>query len=300
LIEDIDCAFPSREDEDNESSTAVAAAAAAMQTMNMGFVSGNKRNRSTVTLSGLLNVLDGVGSEEGKLFFATVSLQSLLPVSYTHGRLQTNYVDRLDPALLRPGCIDMKIQYKLATKAQAAALFLRFYPIAQITLQIEKQLSLNAEKVTTLDEAEKSAIVHALSEKFAESIPDHEFSTAELQGYLLSCKREPEKAAAGAAIWVEEEISQRNERKQREEQRIKTQQEKKASLEPRQLGRHVRFGNVTGGTQDVEEISAIPTAIVPKLSLTAVKANSVEMLTGGKAFIPNPQTSVNALPSNGI
>jgi len=27
-----------------------------------------------VTLSGLLNVLDGVGSEEGKLFFATVSM----------------------------------------------------------------------------------------------------------------------------------------------------------------------------------------------------------------------------------
>ena len=29
--------------------------------------------RSLVTLSGLLNVLDGVGSEEGKIFFATVS-----------------------------------------------------------------------------------------------------------------------------------------------------------------------------------------------------------------------------------
>ena len=88
MIEDIDCAFPSREDEDNESSTAVAAAAAAaMQTMNMGFVSGNRRNRSTVTLSGLLNVLDGVGSEEGKLFFATVSFQSLLPVPYTYRRL---------------------------------------------------------------------------------------------------------------------------------------------------------------------------------------------------------------------
>ena len=32
------------------------------------------RGRSLVTLSGLLNVLDGVGSEEGKLFFATVRL----------------------------------------------------------------------------------------------------------------------------------------------------------------------------------------------------------------------------------
>lgn len=29
--------------------------------------------RTQVTLSGLLNVIDGVGSEDGKLFFATVS-----------------------------------------------------------------------------------------------------------------------------------------------------------------------------------------------------------------------------------
>ena len=36
----------------------------------MGMGGGKK---SMVTLSGLLNTLDGVGSEEGKLFFATVS-----------------------------------------------------------------------------------------------------------------------------------------------------------------------------------------------------------------------------------
>ena len=43
--------------------------------MGMGMVSPYMpgRRRSAVTLSGLLNVLDGVGSEEGKLFFATVS-----------------------------------------------------------------------------------------------------------------------------------------------------------------------------------------------------------------------------------
>ena len=36
-----------------------------------------KRKKANVTLSGLLNVLDGVGSEEGKLFFATVSFRYL-------------------------------------------------------------------------------------------------------------------------------------------------------------------------------------------------------------------------------
>jgi chaperone BCS1 len=62
LIEDIDCAF-SREDDEDEGG------------FQGGMLTHNKRRsrRSAVTLSGLLNILDGVGSEEGKIFFATVS-----------------------------------------------------------------------------------------------------------------------------------------------------------------------------------------------------------------------------------
>ena len=44
-----------------------------------------------VTLSGLLNCLDGVTSTEARLLFMT-----------------TNYLERLDPALIRPGRVDMK------------------------------------------------------------------------------------------------------------------------------------------------------------------------------------------------
>jgi chaperone BCS1 len=59
LLEDIDCAFSRNEDlpgSDDFSS---------MQ---------YSPPRSSVTLSGLLNVLDGVASQEGIVFFATVSL----------------------------------------------------------------------------------------------------------------------------------------------------------------------------------------------------------------------------------
>lgn len=55
------------------------------------------KKRSLASLSCLLNVLDGVNSEEGKLFFAT-----------------TNYIDHLDAALIRPGRIDMKVEHNLA------------------------------------------------------------------------------------------------------------------------------------------------------------------------------------------
>ena len=42
------------------------------------------RGRMPVTLSGLLNAIDGVGAQEGRLLFMT-----------------TNYVERLDEALIR-------------------------------------------------------------------------------------------------------------------------------------------------------------------------------------------------------
>ena len=82
LIEDIDCAFPSREEPDLDSplSNSHGGLGPMDYGMDMGMpriVFGGKRaskSRSGVTLSGLLNVLDGVGSEEGKIFFATVCM----------------------------------------------------------------------------------------------------------------------------------------------------------------------------------------------------------------------------------
>lgn len=45
-------------------------------------------SRSLVTFSGLLNTLDGVSSSEERLIFMT-----------------TNFIERLDPALMRPGAL---------------------------------------------------------------------------------------------------------------------------------------------------------------------------------------------------
>lgn len=64
----------------------------------------------TVTFSGLLNALDGVAAGEERISFLT-----------------TNHIERLDEALIRPGRVDMTVHIDHATRAQAAAMWDRFY-----------------------------------------------------------------------------------------------------------------------------------------------------------------------------
>ncbi|KHJ77931.1 hypothetical protein OESDEN_22449 [Oesophagostomum dentatum] len=67
-----------------------------------------------VTFSGLLNAIDGVGSAEERILFMT-----------------TNYVERLDPALIRPGRVDRKQLFGNVTRGMAAKMFTRFYGLAE-------------------------------------------------------------------------------------------------------------------------------------------------------------------------
>jgi len=72
----------------------------------------NKQDeRIQISFSGLLNALDGVGAQEGRIVVLT-----------------TNYRERLDPALIRPGRIDVEIELGNATQAQLYGLLQRFYP----------------------------------------------------------------------------------------------------------------------------------------------------------------------------
>lgn len=72
--------------------------------------SGGKED-SNITLSGLLNAIDGVGSGEGRILILT-----------------TNHPDSLDPALKRAGRIDRVYHLDLFQEAEAAAMIRRFVP----------------------------------------------------------------------------------------------------------------------------------------------------------------------------
>ena len=72
------------------------------------------RYQSSVTFSGFLNALDGVASGEERIIFLT-----------------TNHIEKLDPALIRPGRVDLACLIDDASPSQAKTLFVQFYDSEQ-------------------------------------------------------------------------------------------------------------------------------------------------------------------------
>lgn len=193
---------------------------------------------SRISLSGLLNALDGVGAQEGRLLFAT-----------------TNRYEALDPALRRPGRMDVHVEFKLASLFQVGELFKRFYLPTPRTSTSQRSSyndttaprGENGDRkasdsgYTTPAEAETEKLVDVeppsvedqslaavsrrrmrnakasvsvgeldvLMERFRESIPERGFSMAALQGYLLLHKNQPYRAVECARDWVEEEMAKK-------------------------------------------------------------------------------------------
>jgi len=107
-----------------------------------------------VTLSGLLNAIDGIASEEGRILFVT-----------------SNHPDTLDAALLRPGRIDRRETLPLADAGVARAMFESFFPgaspdrfLASVTLPASPA-ELQGRLIALLEEENH---VHALQAHIAE------------------------------------------------------------------------------------------------------------------------------------
>jgi chaperone BCS1 len=191
---------------------------------------GKQETSGRLSLSGLLNILDGVASQEGRVLIMT-----------------TNHIEKLDKALIRPGRVDMTVKFDKADGGMTAAIFRAiFAPLegddapraaAVGTKYADLAEALEADRVAAAARAREReatlARVEGLAEEFAARVPAHEFSPAELQGYLLKNKRDPEAAVEGAAEWVVETRKDRKEKelRQAEEKRKKEEEEKKKKAE---------------------------------------------------------------------
>merc|ERR1719473_1940821 len=150
-------------------------------------------DKSSLTFSGVLNALDGVGRCAGQIFILT-----------------TNHREKLDPALIRNGRVDCHVEFTDADADQAAELFRQFYPQA----------------APALAEAFADALFKLLKER------ETSVSMAALQHYfILKRKASAEDAAAGAEKILEEAEAHGKLLKEKAEAKAKEQKSSKEEEE---------------------------------------------------------------------
>jgi len=215
LLEDLDAAFTRSVTRDS-SSTGTPTSTKDKDTA--------ETDGSTLSLSGLLNSLDGVAAAEGRLLFAT-----------------TNHIERLDPALSRPGRMDVWVNFTHATRFQAEGIFKCFFPskpsanaasspppsdASQKNLPLPKRKN-PSHAVPLLEETE----INVLAKRFADAIPEDELSVASLQGYLLKNKTRPRECVEEVDEWVIQERETREKLKKEKAEREAKEKKEAAELE---------------------------------------------------------------------
>lgn len=109
--------------------------------------SKNIMEQSGVTLSGLLNAIDGFFTPNGHVLIIT-----------------TNEPEKLDPALRRSGRIDYEVEFTNASQEQVKRMFVRMFD----------------------SEERNSKELDEMGEQFAGMVPEHQYSLAELQEFFLT------------------------------------------------------------------------------------------------------------------
>ncbi|KZL64985.1 mitochondrial chaperone BCS1 [Colletotrichum tofieldiae] len=133
----------------------------------------SSKPKGTVSLSGLLNVLDGVASQEGRVLIMT-----------------TNHIEHLDEALIRSGRVDKKIEFQLADADVVREIFNTVFQQSEVELPDLEKRTDNNEKA------------RRLADQFASQVPELEFSPADIFSFLLANRDSPSGALAEVNAWV--------------------------------------------------------------------------------------------------
>lgn len=129
-----------------------------------------------VTLSGLLNAIDGAGAAEGRLLIMT-----------------SNSANSLDPALVRAGRTDHKILMGNAVPEVGAKLFTQVYTDAA------------GNAVEAIRSSGRT--IEQLASLFGSKIPANALSPADVQVFLLAYRKKPMMALAKFDAWAKQLVA---------------------------------------------------------------------------------------------
>lgn len=152
-----------------------------------------------ISLSGLLNILDGVGSAEGVLTIVT-----------------TNKPDSTDELLTLPGRIDKVFDFRLPVTAQVRDTFIKIYDPKALTSNvcnnIDVSMTRNMSNAPTPLKLERevdkirrtgktSAELVTMAQYFVTGLQEQRRSAAEIQEFLLQRKHDPDGALTAVGDW---------------------------------------------------------------------------------------------------
>ncbi|KAG0316565.1 hypothetical protein BGZ97_006649 [Linnemannia gamsii] len=209
---------------------------------------------NNVTLSGILNALDGITAQEGSVVFMT-----------------TNHIRKLAPALIRPGRCDRKMLFDYADKHQIEGMFLKFFlsrpPVA--VKPASKPLAGSTPTTTPAvlspdyDSKEKGrkeaydAMIKRTATKMAEVITFKDsVTTAQLQGFFMLHRDDPENILDEVPGFLAELAHEREvlsnkkviRRQRREKKKAKKEESEKKAKEAK-----VAAGETIDSSEDEDE-----------------------------------------------
>lgn len=132
--------------------------------------------KSAITFSGVLNALDGVGMPMGQIFILT-----------------TNHRERLDPALIRSGRVDMHVEFSSASTKQMRDMFVTFYPgeeaaadafVSRLTEALDEETELAMSSLQSFFIRNRKSTASEAADNVAmiiKDLEDRKFTEAEVQ-----------------------------------------------------------------------------------------------------------------------
>jgi chaperone BCS1 len=122
--------------------------------------------------------------------------------------MTTNRLYGLDPALIRPGRIDLQVAFTLATRKQIREMYERMYDDTQSSQSehaprpaLRPQLA----KIIKIEPKRLGGLAH----DFAQKLPEETFSPAEVQSFLLENKRDAMNALRDVEAWRDRQLETR-------------------------------------------------------------------------------------------